>query len=72
MTPKARNRRESAGLTIIELFPLIIALSVFLASAAMLMKLYGESLITWVASAALGAGSWILYALIILRWRRKP
>ena len=68
---KARNRRESGGLTVIELFPLFIAVSVFLASAAILTKYYGDSGIVWIVSAVLGAGSWVLYAVIVLRFRRK-
>ena len=68
---KARNRRESGGLTVIELFPLFIAVSVFLASAAILTKHYGDSGIVWIVSAVLGAGSWVLYAVIVLRFRRK-
>jgi hypothetical protein len=67
---KTKSRQE-AGLTVIELFPLFIAVFVFLVSAAILTKHYGESGIVWIVSAILGAGSWILYALIILRLRRK-
>jgi hypothetical protein len=68
---RARNHRESGGPTLIELFPLFIAVSVFLASAAILTKHYGQSDMVWIVSGVLGAVSWGLYALIILKLRRK-
>jgi len=65
------HHRESGGLTLIELFPLFIAVSVFLVSAGILTRHYGDSAIVWIVSAVLGAGSWILYALILLKLRSK-
>ena len=65
-----RRQRKRGALTIIELFPLFIAVLVTLGSAAILTKHYGDSGVIWIISAALGAVSWVLYALIIFRLRR--
>ena len=65
-----RPQRKRGALTIIELFPLFIAVLVTISSAAILTKHYGDSGVIWIISAALGAGSWLLYAMIILRLRR--
>jgi hypothetical protein len=65
-----RQRRECGALTLFELFPLFIAVLVTFGSAAILTKHYGDSGVIWIISAALGAGSWLLYAMIILRLRR--
>jgi hypothetical protein len=65
-----RRQRERGALTIIELVPLFIAVLVTIGSAAILTKHYGDSGVIWIISAALGAGSWLLYARIILRLRR--
>jgi hypothetical protein len=67
--PRTENCRE-AGLTVFEIFPLLLAVFVMVVSGTILTKRYGDSALIWVISAALGAGSWILYALVILRWRR--
>ena len=61
---KIRNRRERGGLTLMELFPLFIAVFVFTASAVILRKHYGNSSIVWIIAAVLGTGSWIVYALL--------
>jgi ABC-type transport system involved in multi-copper enzyme maturation permease subunit len=71
-TDNTKHRQECGGLTLIELFPLFIAVIVTLVSAAILTKFFGgDSNATWIISAALGAGSWILYGVMIMRWRRK-
>jgi len=64
------NHRECGGLTIIELFPLFIAALVTMGSAAILTRHYGDSGIIWIISAALGAGFWLLYVMILLKFRR--
>lgn len=53
-----------------ELFPLFVAVFIMVVSGAILTKHYGDSIVIWIISAALGAGSWFLYAMIILRLRR--
>jgi hypothetical protein len=68
---KTKSRREDGALTLIELFPLLLAVSVFVISGLVLTKRYGDSGIVWIISAVLRAGSWFLYALIVSRLARK-
>jgi hypothetical protein len=68
---KRKNHSESGHLTILELLPFLIAVSVFMVSGAVLSKNYGDSGIIWIIASFLGAASWILYWFIIRVLVRK-
>jgi len=71
LVAKTKRPHERGALTIIELFPLFIAVTVTVGAGFILSKHYGDSGIVWLISAFLGAGSWVLYAVVILKkWRR--